>query len=121
MWSEPEFPSFGLFLEITGKIHAVTELAKCRVLAHKIHWCGAKGATKKENKQTKKYQHSPKTISYGVHQANVVLAVTKDKNDPPFVGALPWLGAAAAVLLLYRHFMSDVTVSLTEVIPSTVT
>lgn len=51
----------------------------------------------------------------------MVLAVTEDKNDPPFVGALPWLGAAAAVLLLYRHFMSDVTVSLTEVIPSTVT
>lgn len=36
-----------------------------------------------------------------------------------FVGALHQLGAA--VLLLYRHFMSDVTASLTEVIPSTVT
>lgn len=37
----------------------------------------------------------------------------------PFVGALHQLGAA--VLLLHRHFMSDVTASLTEVIPSTVT
>lgn len=37
----------------------------------------------------------------------------------PFVGARHQLGAA--VLLLYRHFMSDVTASLTEVIPSTVT
>jgi len=51
----------------------------------------------------------------------VVLARKEDENDPLFVGALHWLGAAAAVLLLYRHFKSDVTASLTEVIPSTVT
>lgn len=49
------------------------------------------------------------------------LAGKENKNDALFVGALHQLRTAAVVLLLYRHFMSDVTASLTEVIPSTVT
>lgn len=75
----------------------------------------------KKKKTTTQTQPTRKLLSSGGPHANVVLARKEDKNDPLFVGALHWLGAAAAVLLLYRHFMSDVTASLTEVIPSTVT
>lgn len=96
---------------------ATAAVAECRVLAHRIRWCSAKGAIKKK----KKTQPTRKPLSSGGPQANVVLARKEDKNDPLFVGALHWLGAATAVLLLYRHFVSDVTASLTEVIPSTVT
>ena len=77
----------------------------------------------KEQSKQKKNPTQPirKPLSSGGPQANVVLASKDDKNDPLFVGALHWLGAAAVVLLLYRHFMSDVTASLTQVILSTVT
>lgn len=60
-------------------------------------------------------------LSPGGPQANMGLAGKENKNDALFVGALHQLRTAAVVLLLYRHFMSDVTASLTEVIPSTVT
>lgn len=77
--------------------------------------------TEQSKKKKTPTQPTRKPLSSGGPQVDVVLARKEDKNDSLFVGALHWLGAAAAVLLLYRHFMSDVTASLTEVIPSTVT